>query len=158
MAQRTRTKESISALRMERKRVQGTVRKELPMSRNNKCVLTSQKTGKNYYFKSGTEASYFLGRSKSYITSSIYHEMPIKHKDTGEYFTCHYTKQEHQTNQYKAKEQLCCTFKKFCGGCAWSAHFEPVEGWEAEPTIIKQQWGKEIPSFWIQKCSEYERG
>jgi hypothetical protein len=34
---------------------------------------------------------------------------------------------------------LCwCCAKATTGGCSWSAHFIPVKGWEATPTIIKE--------------------
>lgn len=51
-------------------------------------------------------------------------------------------------------EQLCWRCKKACGGCSWSAEFIPIEGWEAEPTIIKDTCG-DIQSFRIKVCPEF---
>ena len=48
-------------------------------------------------------------------------------------------------------EQPCWRCQNACGGCSWSREFQPVEGWEAEPTIIMGD-GVEIPSFEIKKC------
>ncbi len=33
---------------------------------------------------------------------------------------------------------LCWCCEKYAGGCNWSDHFLPVEGWEATPTVIKE--------------------
>lgn len=124
-----------------------------------KCILTSVKTGKQYEFKSGREASFWLGCSKSYVTTSVYNGTPIKDKNTGEQFICTYPDgHTKKANQIGKSEQLCCTCKNCYGGCSWSRDFTPVDGWDAIPTIIKQQWGKQIGSFAIRDCPLYERG
>lgn len=131
------------------------------MSRGRKgynVILTSLQTGSKYEFSSGREASEFLGRTKAYIQTCVYKGFQLKHKYTGEYFTCDYTSKKQRCKPAGYTEQPCYTCAKFCGGCAWSERFEPVEGWEAIPTVIKQQWGREIPSFAILHCPQYERG
>jgi len=42
-------------------------------------------------------------------------------------------------------------------GCKWSKDFEPVEGWDATPTIIGRQNAQlaPIPSFEVHECPEY---
>lgn len=35
------------------------------------------------------------------------------------------------------RETLCWRCKKAVLGCSWSEKFEPVEGWDAEPTTIR---------------------
>lgn len=42
-------------------------------------------------------------------------------------------------------------------GCKWSKDFEPVEGWNATPTIIGRQNAQlaPIPSFEVHECPEY---
>lgn len=51
-------------------------------------------------------------------------------------------------------KQLCWRCKKACGGCNWSKYLKPVDGWTAEPTIIKDSMG-DIPSYMIKKCPEF---
>ena len=49
-----------------------------------------------------------------------------------------------------AKEQLCWSCQKACGGCSWSSCFQPVEGWKAEKVHRKT-----YDSYRIEKCPEY---
>lgn len=56
------------------------------------------------------------------------------------------------------KTQLCETCKRACGGCSWSDKFEPVEGWDAVPTIINEGDGRIIHSFKIKNCPLYIYG
>lgn len=53
--------------------------------------------------------------------------------------------------------QLCWKCKNACGGCSWSKQLEPVDGWTAEPTIIKDSMG-DFLSYEIKKCPEFIRG
>ena len=55
------------------------------------------------------------------------------------------------------KGQLCCICKNACGNCSWSADFIPVEGWDAQPTIIKDSEG-DFSSYEIKRCPEFIRG
>lgn len=50
--------------------------------------------------------------------------------------------------------QLCWNCKNACGGCSWSRHFIPVDGWTAEVTIVKDSLG-DIQSYRIKKCPEF---
>lgn len=50
--------------------------------------------------------------------------------------------------------QLCWRCKNACGGCSWSACFTPVNGWNAEATIIKNSTG-DTCSYRIKKCPEF---
>jgi hypothetical protein len=52
--------------------------------------------------------------------------------------------------------QPCWTCTKYCGGCNWTKKDpEPVEGWEAAPTL-KYYRGYRLPSYAIHYCPEYE--
>ena len=51
----------------------------------------------------------------------------------------------------KEDQALCWRCKNCFGGCSWSESFEPVEGWNAERTIIKY-FNIETPSFLVRDC------
>ena len=60
----------------------------------------------------------------------------------------------------REKDTLCWSCKNACGKCSWSKYFEPVEGWQAEPTKIKQLYNgfvHSIESFCIIKCPKYRK-
>ena len=124
-----------------------------------KVILTSVKTGKQYEFNSTMEASFWLGRTRSYVTKATTHGKPIKKAYTGERFTAQYPERKaYKKNVTGKREQLCCTCNKACGGCSWSKRFEPVAGWDAVPTVIRQSRCPDVHSFSIMKCPEYEMG
>lgn len=56
------------------------------------------------------------------------------------------------------KIQLCCYCRYATGGCSWSDKFEPVRGWDAEPTIIKDSEIGDIPSYEIKHCPQFMWG
>ena len=59
---------------------------------------------------------------------------------------------------YSAAEyQPCWTCQNSCGGCNWSREFKPVDGWEAEKTILISN-GEYADSYRIISCPEYKRG
>ncbi len=50
---------------------------------------------------------------------------------------------------------LCWGCKKALGGCSWSKRKgKPVEGWDAEPTIVKDEMG-DFESYLVKSCPEY---
>lgn len=53
--------------------------------------------------------------------------------------------------------QLCWHCAKACGGCAWSDKDLPVEGWEAEGTVVKDEEGQ-FESYHVKKCPEFIKG
>ena len=128
------------------------------MKNNSKCILISKSTGKQYNFKSSRAASFFLGRTKSYVTGAVYRGLPIKHKETGEKFDCIFPERKPYKITRVKSEQPCWTCKKYCGGCSWSKNLTPVEGWAANPTTIHHEKGRIITSFEIISCPEYEWG
>jgi hypothetical protein len=131
------------------------------MSRGRKgydCTLTSLLTGKTYEFQSTREASEWLGFQRSYLQTCIYKGYRIKNKHTGERFTCEYETKKQKPRPKGYKEQPCCTCSKAIGGCAWADRFEPVAGWDAVPTIIRQEKGRDMDSFAILRCPDYEMG
>lgn len=58
--------------------------------------------------------------------------------------------------QREENGQLCWLCKNACGECNWSKYFKPVDGWVAEPTIIKDSMGN-FSSYKIKKCPEFTR-
>ena len=54
-------------------------------------------------------------------------------------------------------DQLCWSCKKACGGCGcpWADKLKPVEGWTAEPAIIRGN-GNIIETYSITDCPLYE--
>lgn len=129
--------------------------------RGYKCVLTSELTGKEYEFKTGTEASKFLGHNRNYVTTSVAKDWVIKDRHTGEHFTCTYVSVD-VPEKMESRKQLCYFCKKATGGCSWSRFFKPVEGWTAKPTVIHHGIynGKprNMDSFAISECPEFEEG
>lgn len=57
------------------------------------------------------------------------------------------------------KESLCWTCVRATGTCSWSRNFEPVPGWEAEKTEVKNPYGKDrfemIASYDVKACPLY---
>ena len=51
--------------------------------------------------------------------------------------------------------QICWNCKNACGGCSWSAEFEPVEGWNASPAIVKDSLG-DIYTYEIKECPQFK--
>lgn len=43
-------------------------------------------------------------------------------------------------------------------GCSWSMFGEPVEGWQATKTTIKEKGEKAIESYCVCKCPRFKRG
>lgn len=53
----------------------------------------------------------------------------------------------------------CFDCARAISGCSWVDRQEPVEGWRAEPTIIKNGTAdgiKEINSYIVKSCPEYK--
>lgn len=61
-------------------------------------------------------------------------------------------------NNYSKSEQLCWSCKNACGGCPWSKNLTPVEGWIAEPTVIRDSGKPAMHSYKITYCPKYIRG
>ena len=52
-------------------------------------------------------------------------------------------------------ETICWECKKATGGCSWSKKkAKPVDGWEADSTIVKGD-GYTFPSYLVKQCPEY---
>lgn len=54
------------------------------------------------------------------------------------------------------RETKCWTCKNSSGGCSWSRGFRPVEGWDADRTVIKGKEGY-VESFLVKECPMYEK-
>ena len=152
------------------------------------CELTNMKTGEVLLFNSCAEASDYLKKSKNYVAKCLDRNIPVYGEDKQRYTAAVYKKlkvkaiEAPQTTAQKGKApkkkpikqkkpkdkppennrhmQLCYSCKKACGGCSWSKKFEPVEGWTAVPTIIRNGFRnhQDTQSYKITACPEYERG
>lgn len=57
------------------------------------------------------------------------------------------------------KETLCWSCRvPGTGGCSWDKNFQPVEGWEAEPTKLRlwEKGGNGTDSFCVTACPLYQ--
>lgn len=57
--------------------------------------------------------------------------------------------------QTAVSKQLCWTCQRATGGCSWSDNLQPVEGWTAKPSIIRDSGMVEIPTYSISDCPLY---
>ncbi len=55
-----------------------------------------------------------------------------------------------------ASKSLCWKCSRATGFCPWSRDFEPVQGWEAVKTTIKNQSG-DLDSYDVKKCPLFEK-
>lgn len=55
------------------------------------------------------------------------------------------------------KDSLCWNCKNSGGGCSWSKSFEPVEGWNAEKTLIKNSPYESYESYLVKECPEFKQ-
>lgn len=51
---------------------------------------------------------------------------------------------------------ICWSCKKACGGCSWSASFEPIKGWRATPTDLKCYSAVRSGSYEVHECPLFE--
>lgn len=56
--------------------------------------------------------------------------------------------------QVQSRANICFRCQKAICGCSWSREFVPVDGWTAEPVILKG-FGKDVPSYHITACPEF---
>ena len=54
------------------------------------------------------------------------------------------------------KSSLCLDCKNCVGLCSWSHHLQPVEGWEAEETVIRSTAGV-TTGYRVISCPEFEK-
>lgn len=54
------------------------------------------------------------------------------------------------------ENSLCLDCKKCVGLCSWSRCLRPVDGWEAEETVIRNQ-GKTNKGYRVISCPEFEK-
>lgn len=54
----------------------------------------------------------------------------------------------------------CCSCVNACGetACSWAKDFTPVEGWDAEPSVISPQYSYRQDSYLVYSCPLYKRG
>jgi hypothetical protein len=54
-------------------------------------------------------------------------------------------------------ETLCWDCKKAIGGCTWADKSKPVDGWDAEKTIVRNESYGDMESYCVKSCPEFER-
>ena len=56
-------------------------------------------------------------------------------------------------------ETLCWRCKHSAGKnmCSWARFFVPVEGWDAQPTMLASSQGRMRDSFHVRKCPQFEK-
>lgn len=79
-------------------------------------------------------------------------------KSANRRYCCKKCRQEAARRRQEENEQLCYKCRYAIGGCHWSDKFLPVKGWDAEPTIIKDNIIGDIPSFKIKHCPQFAWG
>ena len=125
------------------------------MSAPQAVELTNIKTGEKHYFWSHAVACDFLGRSTAYMKRKIITAdgTTIVSDANGEEFYCEEVGPGQRRDgvdkegnkrkgappeiRYPFNYQLCTSCARAVGFCSWSDHLEPVEGWTAEPSVIK---------------------
>lgn len=70
----------------------------------------------------------------------------------------YYWNARHKMGYVKTKKHpqtLCWKCQRAVKECPWSANFEPVPGWEAEPTLISASYDP-IHSYLVKKCPLFD--
>lgn len=83
-----------------------------------------------------------IGRSRDAVAKKMYE----------------YTGLEPRKKPTNQSIQLCWSCSKFAGGCRWTKHFLPVEGWTATPKPYRHGGDRETVTYSIMECPEYEEG
>lgn len=78
-------------------------------------------------------------------------------KEKNKKYCCKACKEKALKRKRNERGQICWRCKKATGGCSWSSFLQPVEGWNAIPTMVKNREGKSIyNSFKILYCPLFE--
>ena len=125
------------------------------MSAPQAVELTNVNTGEKHTFWSHAVACDFLGRSTAYMKHKIMAAdgIAIVSNDKGEDFYSEEIGPGQRRDavdlggkkrkgappevRYPFNYQLCTVCERAVGFCSWSDRLEPVEGWKAEPSAIK---------------------
>lgn len=90
------------------------------------------------------------------------YQKKCEHEDCGKQFVTTFANQKYcskkcrmEARTNKELGQICWYCKRAGGGCAWSQHFKPVNGWTAKPTIIKNKIKKKNGNTYISLCPSY---
>ena len=58
-------------------------------------------------------------------------------------------------DRWNGKQTLCWDCQRAVKECPWSANFEPVPGWDAEPTLLMADY-RPVQSFHVKACPLFE--
>ena len=58
----------------------------------------------------------------------------------------------------KTADQPCWTCKNYVDGCSWALLRVPVEGWKAKQRVIPYAAKRNVVTYTIEYCPEYEEG
>ena len=127
------------------------------MSQPRTVQLTNQETGEQLEFWSMATACEFLDRSTAYVSVNLMRsgeDQCVITSKSGKPYTFKLGEKgkrrdllapaDHEGHVHipyeqrqKFASQLCTTCARAVGFCSWSQRLEPVEGWKAEPSVIK---------------------
>lgn len=80
-------------------------------------------------------------------------------KDKRRKYCCKICKSKGMEKKRNEKGQICWRCKNATGGCSWSRFLQPVDGWTAIPTTIKNTAeGDTYNSFKILYCPLFDEG
>lgn len=66
-------------------------------------------------------------------------------------------RQQYSAERPRQCSTLCWDCSRALGGCSWSLRFEPVEGWIAEATQIRNNTGYYTKSYRVISCPLFKR-
>lgn len=124
-------------------------------------TLINKASGEVHKFETVMLAEGFLQKHNGYIRRMREKGHPIEDADGNQYDSKigRLTKVKSVFPTDTGRRQLCWDCAKACGKCSWSQSFKPVEGWDAEPTVIFTQCRiNVIPSYYIRGCPEFVQG
>lgn len=129
------------------------------------CILRNRRTNEELIFDTIFAAAKFLDREPAYMRNAYARAGTVCARDDGDKYDIDIrgSKRKYTMTEFNRAKQICFDCKKAVGGCSWSKKFEPVEGWVAEPTFIKQYGRQEsalnvTQSYRIISCPQFEEG
>lgn len=124
------------------------------------CTLKNELTGEMISFDSTNAADVFLKRGQGYVRRYLSRQWQITNSDGIPFTATLAEKTTLKKCSFNSKDyvmQLCWECGKAVGGCPWSKRFEPVPGWTAVATKVKQQTTM-LDTYCIIACPLFAEG
>ena len=126
------------------------------MPRVTPCELINTLTGYRTVFPNTGLAEDYLKQTHGYIRKHLMNNTPILNRQGTPYKAKLLPSQKVvTTNQPNYPRQLCWDCEKALGGCSWSRHFKPIEGWDA---IYIPDRPQNPATYSIIACPEFVEG